>query len=259
MKHTSIFFVLSFSFFFSSFSYAETPESKGLKIARMTEKANEGFIGEESDMEMILINAHGDRIERKMNSITKEIKNDGDKSLVTFLWPADVKGTKMLTWSHKEGSDDQWLYMPSHKRTRRISSRSQTGSFMASEFSYEDLGSQEIEKYKYKYIRDAKLNGRDTWVVEAYPKDKKSGYSKQVIWTDKDHKNPLKVEYYNRRSELLKTAEFQNYQKIKKWWRPEKIEMKNHQTKKASILMWKNRKLGKKFKDSEFHQKSLSR
>lgn len=252
--------VTTFVLGFCLVSTANTAKkNRGLEIALISEKANSGFKGEQADMELILINAHGDRTERKMSSKTKEVKGDGDKSLVTFLWPADVKGTKMLTWTHKKGADDQWLYMPSKKRVRRISSRAKTGSFMASEFSYEDLGSQEPEKFTYKYLREETVKGRKAWVTERYPIDKKSGYTKQVIWTDQEYKGPLKIEYYNRRSELLKTATFTGYKKIKKWWRESKIEITNHLTKKGSIIIWKNRKLGKSFKDRDFHKNKLKR
>ena len=238
---------------------AETVEEKGLRIAQEADTANSGFQGETSEMNMILINAHGDRIERKMTSQAMEIKNDGDKSIVTFLWPADVKGTKMLTWSHKTKDDDQWLYLPAQKRIRRISSRNKSGSFMASEFSYEDLGSQEPEKYTYKYLRDEKISGRDTWVSERYPTDKKSGYSKQITWTDKEYMNAVKVDYFDRRGDLLKTAIFTGYKKNGKWWRAQEIKMLNHQTKKSSILSWKKRKLSVKFSDRQFHKKALKR
>lgn len=242
-----------------SYSFAMTPEEKGLDIAKQTDTVNSGFRGESANMKMILINAHGDKVERKMTSKSKEIKDDGDKSVITFIWPADVKGTKMLTWTHKKEDDDQWLYLPALKRVKRISSRSKTGSFMGSEFSYEDLGSQEVEKYTYKYIKDATYNKKECWVSERYPKDKKSGYSKQLVWTQKDINNPVKIEYYDRKGELLKTATFKGYKKIKKWWRAKKIKMVNHQTQKRSTLIWKKRKIGLKFSNKEFHKNKLKR
>jgi outer membrane lipoprotein-sorting protein len=240
-------------------AFASTPEQKGLEIARKSEKANNGFKGEKSTMEMILLNAAGEKIERKMDSKVRETTDDGDMSIITFKWPADVKGTKMLTWTHKKDDDDQWLYLPSIKRVKRISSRNKSGSFMGSEFSYEDLGSQEIEKYSYKHIKDEKLNGRDSWVLERVPNDKKSGYSKQVIWMDKEYLNATKTEYYDRKGDLLKTANFSNYKKFGEFWRAGKIEMTNHQTSKKSILTWSDRELGKKFSKRDFNKNSLKR
>lgn len=231
--------------------------NKGLAIMTEADKANNGFSGETSQLHMTLINAHGDKVERKMNSQIKETKGDGDKSIFVFKWPADVKGTKMLTWTHKTGNDDQWLYLPALKRVKRITSRNKTGSFMGSEFSYEDLSSQEVEKYTYNYVKDDTFNGRKVSIIERTSIDKNSGYSKQVMYHDLEYNNPLKIDYYDRKGELLKTADFTDYKKYTTFWRANKITMNNKQTKKSSILIWKDRKLNQKFSDSDFNQNKL--
>jgi len=223
---------------------SETSEAKGLRIAQESDKFNQGFAGETSTMEMVLINAHGDETVRKMDSKVLEQLDDGDRSIITFQWPNDVKGTKMLTWTHKKENDDQWLYLPSLKRVKRISSRNKSGAFMGSEFAYEDLGSQEVEKYTYKWLRDEELNGRKQWVVERFPTDKRSGYSKQVTWIDQEYRQVQKIDFYDRKGELLKTFAFEGYAQFGKYWRAQKIEALNHQTKKKSRLTWNDRKMG---------------
>lgn len=250
-----------FSLFLLTFqAYAETPEEKGLRIAEMMEEQNDGFVGESSDMLMILIDAHGSRVERKMDGKVMEMDDDGDRSLMDFQSPLDVRGTKMLTWSHKEDDDDQWLYLPSVRRVKRISSSGQSSSFLGSEFSFEDLGSQEIEKFSFKFLKDDKVNGHDVWVLERVPKEN-SGYSKQVMSVRKDIKAPIKIEYYDRRKELLKIAEFKDFEKFevgdKTLHRASKIHMKNQQTRKESIFEWKDRKLGVKHSPGDFQQRSL--
>ena len=244
------------SLFFLAFQ-SQADAKKGLEIMTKADKSNNGFKGETSDMEMTLINAHGDKVERRMKSKIKETAGDGDKSIFEFKWPADVKGTKMLTWTHKTGNDDQWLYLPALKRVKRITSRNKTGSFMGSEFSYEDLNSQEVEKYTYKYVKDDKLDGRAVQIVERVSTDKNTGYSKQVMYHDPEYENPLKIEYYDRKGELLKVAVFSDYKKLGNFWRSHKIVMDNKQTKKSSILLWKNRELNKDFSDSQFNQNKL--
>jgi len=231
---------------------AGTPEEEGLRIIIEMDKANNGFSGEYSEMEMTLINAHGDKTTRKMITETIEQDGDGDRSISNFQWPADVKGTRMLTWSHKTGDDDQWLYLPALKRVKRISSRNKSGSFMGSEFSYEDLGSQEVEEYTYKYLDDQTLDGRSCWRIERYPVSKKSGYTREVAWFDKEYMNPLKIEYYDRKEELLKVGLFSKYKKYDQWWRADEILMENVQTGKKSIISWTVRELGKTFEEEHF-------
>ena len=124
---------------------AETPEEKGLAIAVEADRRNTGFENSTADMLMILKNRHGQESRRQMRFRNLEVEGDGDKSLTIFDSPMDVKGTAFLNYTHKEGDDDQWLYLPALKRIKRISSRNKSGSFMGSEFAYEDIASQEIE------------------------------------------------------------------------------------------------------------------
>jgi hypothetical protein len=234
-------------------------EDKGLEIARKVDQANDGFRGEISTMEMVLINAHGDKTTRKLTSRAAETAGDGDRSRIEFQWPADVKGTRMLTWTHRKADDDQWLFLPAVNRVKRISSNNKSGSFMGSEFAYEDLGSQEIDKYKHKSLGEEALGGRATWKIERIPVDSRSGYSRQVLWIDREYMNALKIEYYDRKGELLKTATFSGYTKHGRWWRAGKIVMVNHQTKKESHLTWSARKLEVSLAEGEFQSDGLDR
>ena len=96
---------------------------------------------------MVLKNRHGDESERDLRIRILEVEGDGDKSLSIFDSPGDVKGTAFLTFTHKFADNDQWLYLPALKRVKRISSGNRSGSFMGSEFAYEDISSEETEKF----------------------------------------------------------------------------------------------------------------
>ncbi len=244
--------ILTFIFIHSSLA-KENP--MGRSIAEKMKKAADGFKSDKSTLEMILINAHGDKVTRKMESMTKE-DSAGDKKLMTFLWPTDVKGTKLLTISNKTDEDDQWLYLPAFKKVKRISSRNKSGAFMGSEFSYEDMGSQDIEKYEFFYEKDEKVGKQDCYKVTRYPKTK-SSYSKQEIWVDKTKLAAIKINYYNQRSELLKESKFEDYKKIKNWWRADNITMTNIQTKNISILKVIKKELGIKLNDTLFRKTAL--
>lgn len=224
-------------------STVQSPEQHGLEIARRIRAARVGFAGEQSNIELILINASGDRITRRMISWVMELADDGDRSVITFQWPADVRDTRLLTQTHRHSDDDQWLYLPSVERIKRINSSNKSGSFMGSEFVYEDLASQEVEKYTYKYLREEAFAGRSTWVIERYPVDKSSGYSKQILWYDKEYMNPLRIEFFDRKGEPLKTMTFEDYRMFDRWWRAGRIRIENVQTEKASIMVWKDREL----------------
>jgi outer membrane lipoprotein-sorting protein len=240
--------------------YAQTPEEKGLEIAIETDKRDIGFGDSSSELTMILRNKQGDESKRQISNQTLEVENDGDKSLVIFNEPRDVKGTAFLSFTHKSGPDDQWLYLPALKRVKRIASDNKSGPFMGSEFAYEDISSQEVEKYTYKYIKDENLDGIDCFVMERYPVDESSGYTRQVTWIDAEEYRTMKVDFYDRKNSLLKTLTYHEYnQYLDKYWRANKLSMINHQNGKSTDLLFADYKFANGFSESDFNQNSLKR
>lgn len=234
-------------------------EDKGLAIAKEADRRDTGFGDTTADMIMVLRNKRGQESRRELEIRTLEVEDDGDKSMTVFHNPRDVRGTALLTFSHGVKPDDQWLYLPALRRVKRIASNNKSGPFMGSEFAYEDLSSQEIDKYKYKYIKDDKVDGVDCFLIERYPVDKDSGYTKQQVWLDKDEYRVRKIDYYDRKSQLLKTltpTEYKQY--LGKYWRADKMLMVNHQTGKSTELTWSNFKFKNGLKDADFTRTRLT-
>ena len=238
----------------------QTPEEKGLAIATEANARDIGWGDMSAELRMILRNRNGDENTRHMSTRPLEVADDGDKTLVVFKEPRDVKGTAFLSFSHKTGDDDQWLYLPALKRVKRITSRNKSGPFMASEFAYEDISSQEVEKYTYKWLRDDELDGVDCFVIEQYPVDKGSGYTRQVAWIGKAEYRPWKTDFYDRKESLLKTLTYSGYQQyLDKFWRADVMEMVSHQTKKGTRLEWLGYAFGVGLDEGDFNQNSLKR
>jgi len=236
----------------------------GEEVAVEVEKARRGFSDSKSRLVMTLINASGDKSLREMNNKMLEkpkgSKTEGDKSIIVFLSPADVKGTGLLTYERLDRDDDQWLYLPALRRIKRIASKNKSGSFMGSEFAYEDISAQSLEKYTYSNaVNEETLNGIACYKYERYPKSKYSGYTKQVVWADKKNFITMKTDYYDRKQELLKTAIFSDYKKMKGVWRIGKIHMKNHQNKKETILEWQEDEIQTGLQERDFTKRMLSR
>ena len=248
------------STFFTTGTSAETAVEKGLTIAIEANRRDNGFQDHIAHLEMTLYNRHGQKTLRRTRVRTLEVENDGDKSLTIFDDPKDVKGTALLTFSHKTKSDDQWLFLPALKRVKRISSANKSGSFMGSEFAYEDISSEEVEKYTYRWLRDEEYEGAKTFVIERDPVDPNSGYTRQVVWIDQDEYRPLKVDFYDRKKSLLKTLTFKKYhQYLDRYWRAELMEMINHQSGKRTELHWKNYQFRVGLKERDFTKNSLKR
>ena len=239
---------------------ATTPEEQGLAIALEADTRDSGYNNYTNDVKMILKNKQGQESIREIRSKTLEVDGDGDKSLTIFDTPRDVKGTALLSFTHKEGPDDQWLYLPALKRVKRIASDNKSGPFMGSEFAYEDITSQEVEKYTYKFLRDDTLDSMDVFVFERYPVDRKSGYTRQIIWMDKENYKERKIEYYDRKNALLKTLVFNDYNLyLDKFYRAHDMHMVNHQTGKSTRLLQSNYNFAIELSDRDFDKNSLKR
>ena len=239
---------------------ASAAAEKGLSIAKEADNRDQGFVDFKVQMEMVLKNARGNESRRQLRLRTLEVPSDGDKSITIFDSPNDIRGTGLLTFSHKVESDDQWLNLPALKRVKRISSKNKSGPFVGSEFAFEDLSSQEVEKYSYLYLRDEACGELQCFVIERDPVDRYSGYSRQVVWIDQEHYRVFKTEFYDRKSSLLKILEVRGYQLYSgKFWRPDSMLMINQQTKKSTELIWTDYQFNIGLSSNDFTKNSLQR
>ena len=239
-------------------AYAGT--DRGLEIARTMRERERGFVNFTAEMEMVLIGASGKKALRRLRVKVLEVEDDGDKNLAIFDAPADVKGAAFLSHTHIRKADDQWLYLPSLKRVKRIAPANKTAPFMGSEFSYEDLASPEVEKYTYKYVGEGMADSRPSYLLERYPVDKHSGYSRQLVWVERDRYIALKIEFYDRRGEKFKTLVSSGFKKyLDRYWRPAEMDMANHRSGKRSVLRWANYQFRQNISAQDFNPSSMSR
>ncbi len=236
---------------------AQSAEEKGLEIAQAADLADQGFESAIVELTMTLKNKNGQTSERSLTNRILELTEDGDKSLIVFNSPKDVKGTATLTYTHKVGADDQWLFLPSIKRVKRISSNNKSGPFVGSEFAYEDLSSQEVEKYTYKFLKEE----GSLLFVEQDPVDPKSGYTRRIATYNKDKGYRIeKVEFFDRKNALLKTLTYSDYKLYKdKFWRALTLNMVNHQSNKETLLQFSEYNFGANLSDDDFSQVALQR
>ncbi|WP_444885890.1 outer membrane lipoprotein-sorting protein [Microbulbifer sp. PSTR4-B] len=241
-------------------SLAMANTEMGLEIAKERKVRDEGWRDSIATVSMLLKNALGETSSRELRVRTLEIEGDGDRGLTVFDEPRDVKGTAFLSYSHINSPDDQWLYLPRLKRVKRIASRNKSGPFMSSEFAYEDMTSFELQKYKFSYLREELIKGRETLVVEQIPTDEYSGYTRQVVWIDKDHYQPIRTEFYDRKGELLKTLHLEDYrQYLEQYWRAHVLTMINHQTGKSTVLTIHDLKFKVGLGEDDFNVATLKR
>lgn len=259
MTKTLLVALLTFCAFFQT-CFAATEKNKGLDISIQADNQFSGWQSFSADISMALIR-NGETYNRDFRIYSMEQNNDGDKTKTIFQAPKDIKGTALLIYSHKHDPDEQWTYLPVLKRIKRISSKNKSGPFVGSDFAIEDMASQEIEKYTYKFLREELcFEDSQCYLVERTPVDINSGYSKQVAWIEHSSFRIFKVEFYDRDELLLKTLQNSQFKLHEgKYWRPHLSKMTNVQTGDSTQLSWSNFNFSINLSKSHFNKNSLKR
>lgn len=254
--------LIAFSFTFAAPgpSLTQSSEDRGRMIALEADRRASGYGDVRARLTMVLRNRHGEERVREMRIRVLEGTDRGDRTLLVFERPRDLSGTALLTHSNLHAGDDQWLYLPSLKRVKRIVAGGQSGSFMGSEFAYEDIGSQEVEKYRYRFHTEDTLEQQGCLVVERVPLDSSSGYSRQLVWFDRAKYRVLQIQYYDLDGNHLKTLRLRGFNRYQdRLWRPDEMEMVNLQTGKSTTIVWREYEFGTGLSERDFDRSALNR
>lgn len=241
---------------------ASTPAQRGFDIAARSDRSDRGFTDSVVHLKMILRNKAGREATRSLRLSTLEIpdENIGDKSLIVFDTPADIEGTALLSHAKILDPDDQWLYLPALKRIKRISSVNKSGPFVGSEFAFEDFTGLELNKYEYRFVREEACGELTCDVIERTPRYEHSGYTRQLAWVDQKVFQVRKVEFYDRRGDLLKTLVLDQYRQYQGgYWRPHRMAMVNHKTGKETDLVYSEYAFKTGLADRDFVKSALKR
>lgn len=181
-----------------------------------------------SRLVMKIVDRDGRERERVVQSRGLEFEG-GHKQIMLFESPEDVRGTGLLSIDYDAGEkdDDQWLYLPSLKKSTRISSGEKSGSFMGTDLSYSDMTQADPDHYTYKVLKPSvkvKLDGKaeECWLIESVPATKKAkeetGYIKSQVWVSKDKLMPVQIKSWIREGRKLKYIQFKDIEKIDDLW-----------------------------------------
>ena len=247
---------------FTGQGMAMTTQEQGFEIAARSDRTDLGFGDSRVELQMVLRNAAGQESTRTLEIATLEKPNEeeGDKSLVLFDTPRDIEGTALLSHAKILDPDSQWLYLPALKRVKRISSSNKSGPFVGSEFAFEDFTSLELNKYDYAYLGTENIDGKPHDKVERLPRYENSGYSRQVAYVDQEVFQIRKVEFYDRRGDLLKVLVLGDYRKYDNGvWRAHRLSMDNVQTNKQTDLIYQDYVFGAGLTEKDFVKNRMSR
>jgi hypothetical protein len=220
----------------------EVDPTDARSIMRAVDQRDDGDNGI-SDLEMILIDKRGNERVRKIRSFSKEFGPD-DYSLMFFLEPADVKDTGFLTYDYddEERDDDQWLYLPALKKTKRIATGDKSGSFMGSDFSYADMTDRPLSAYDYEILEESEVRGHPVWVIESVPRTEKeqdeTGYTKSIVFVRKDNFVVVRAKSWLKKGQRNKYLDVLQLEQIDGIWVPTEMTMT---TKKGKTTLHKTR------------------
>ena len=176
-----------------------------------------------SDMEMILIDKRGKERIRRIAVYSKD-KGEDTLRLMFFKHPADVKDTAFLTHDYDDPSkdDDQWLYLPALRKTKRIASSDKSGSFMGSDLNYSDMTDRNLPDYDFTLKKEMAVNGIKTWLIESIPRSKKvigdTGYKKSLIFVRQDNYVVIRAVHWEKDGGYLKYVDVKNLELIDDVW-----------------------------------------
>jgi outer membrane lipoprotein-sorting protein len=242
---------------------AETPT--GRQIMEWVDERDDGDDGV-SDMEMILIDKRGNQRVRSIRNFTKD-KGEDTQGIMFFLTPADVKDTGFLTYDYDdpEKDDDQWLFLPALKKTKRIASGDKSGSFMGSDFTYSDMSSRVLDRYEYSLMKETEVNGHAVWQVEAIPnakEQKETGYTKSILFVRKDNNVVVRSLIWVKKGKRNKYMEVKELELIDDVWVPTHLTMttkKGKATLHRTELKVSNVKFNQGHEDSMFSVRRLEK
>lgn len=213
----------------------------------------------QADLKMVLVNKAGETREREIHSRQKDYGKD-TKAIMSFLTPADVKGTGYLSWEfdNPEKEDNRWLYMPALRKIRRISGSSNDDYFMGSDFTYDDMGDRNVDEDTHKILATELFDEMQCYKIESTPKDPDDNYTQKILWVRQDIFVTTKVEYYNDQG-LMKILHVSDIQQINGVWMAHKMEMDNIQENHKTIITYKNIVINETIEDNQFRPETLKR
>ncbi len=178
-----------------------------------------------AEMRMRLFDRQGRVRERVLTLLTLEgTAMSGDRTLVRFSYPNDIKGTGLLVWEHPKGEDERFLYLPALGRVRRIAGQEKQESFAGSDLSYEDLGGRELADYTYSFAdENATWTAPDgskhpAWAVESRARDRDADYPRSVTLVLKDRFIIVHGDTYNARNERAKVFDVRKMERVDGIW-----------------------------------------
>jgi hypothetical protein len=190
----------------------------------------------------------------------------GDRLLIRFTYPNDIRGTGFLVWEHPNADDERFLYLPSLGRVRRIAGSETQESFVGSDFTYEDIGGREFDEYTYT-IADENASwtpagggpARPAWRLESKRKDASAQFPRILSLVLKDAFVVVGADIHNRRNEKQKVYTVRRLEEIQGIWTVTDSEMSDGLEKTRTELAIEKIEYNVGLNEADFARRELER
>ena len=220
-----------------------------------------------ADLQMTLIDQNDNERKRTIKLFSKDKGRDTWR-MQFFLAPADVKDTGFLTYDYYGGDqdDDQWLYLPDLRKTKRIASSDKSSSFMGSDFSYADMTRRVLDEWDYKLLKEDLVDGQKVWLIETLPVSKavedRYGYKKSIVYVRQDNFMVIRAIHVLKSGNKVKYMEVKKIDQIDGIWVAVETWMKttrNKRTLHRTILTMHDIKYNQDLDESIFSVRQLEK
>ena len=220
-----------------------------------------------ADLQMTLIDQNDNERKRTIKLFSKDKGRDTWR-MQFFLAPADVKDTGFLTYDYYGGDqdDDQWLYLPDLRKTKRIASSDKSSSFMGSDFSYADMTRRVLDEWDYKLLKEDLVDGQKVWLIETLPVSKavedRYGYKKSIVYVRQDNFMVIRAIHVLKSGNKVKYMEVKKIDQIDGIWAAVETWMKttrNKRTLHRTILTMDDIKYNQDLDESIFSVRQLEK
>ncbi|MEW5804004.1 MAG: outer membrane lipoprotein-sorting protein [bacterium] len=240
----------------------DDPFKKGRSIMEEVERRAKS-VSEHLFLTMIIRDSAGKERKRALE-VWNEYNQDGRrKNLMRFTSPQMVRNTGLLSLEREAGEDDQWLYLPILRKSKRIAASAKTNEFVGTDFTFEDLSAENIDDFKYEFQGEQETGGHTCFVVKAIPLEsraKSTGYSERIIFIRKDIYAPVMIQHYDWDGKFYKKWLASDLVHVKdECWRANREEMIKVIENKCTILLIDRRISSDTLDNAIFTQRELTK
>lgn len=245
---------------------ARADDAKAREIMQKVNDRDDGD-NQTAEIHMALIDSRGNQRVRQLKSFRKDRGKD-TLSILFFEAPADVKGTGFLTYDYDAPGkdDDQWLYLPALRKSKRIASSDKSGSFMGSDFNYSDMTKPDLGDFDYTLVKEEVVEGHKTWQIQGVPrteaKKDETGYEKSLAWVRQDNFVVVRAVRWVYKSPRLKFMKVAKLEQIDGVWVATEMQMTTREgqaTIHATVLQFNNVRFNQKLSDDLFTVRQLEK